>query len=91
MGDARDPADLLRLIVERAADLRKAGVLELELAGMRVKFTDHAVVDDAPTKDAAASAPAPQGWDDPEAYGLRPGAPVPGFAALRDRRKGSAT
>lgn len=74
------------MIVEAAPGLRQAGVTEIQLEGLAVKLAPH--VDESVVAHQQAPAPAPLSLlDDPESYGLPPGSPVPGFAALRDKRE----
>lgn len=82
--DTLTAAEVLDLIVERSPALRAAGVMELELAGFKVKLTPHVsegpIVIQGPERELSA-------MDDPKTFGLAEGAPVPGFAALRHRGK----
>lgn len=89
MADQADPAKLLELILGRAVELRQAGVLELDLAGMRVRFSPAEPKADADDQTKPAEPVLTQ--DDPATYGLPPGSPVPGFAALRERRERGKT
>ncbi len=84
------PAEIIALLVEQAPALRKAGVTELELAqGVKVKLSPH--IDETPVEDKKQDAEEPVGiFDDPASYGLPPGSPVPGFAALRRARERDA-
>jgi hypothetical protein len=86
VGDARDPATLLALIAREAPALRRAGVTELVFDGVSVKLAPHV---DESVVNAEPPPPEPVGWDDPSLYGLPKGAQVPGFKALREKRKGS--
>lgn len=80
-------AEVLALLVERAPALREAGVLELEHGSLKVRLAPH--VDTSVSADPGPREELPP-LEDPESYGLPPGSPVPGFAALRKRRQGEA-
>lgn len=91
MSDSKpNPAEWLALIADKAPALRKAGVTELVLDGVSVRlapYVDPETQAQAPTQPQTREDLDP--LDDPETFGLPPGAPVPGFAALRERQKGS--
>lgn len=85
MSEAALAADIVKLLIERGEELRKAGVTELELGSMKVKFAPF--VDEVPVLELDKEEPTPGSFDDPGIYGLPQGASVPGFAKLRERRR----
>ena len=81
------PAEIVDLLVARGPELRKAGVLELRIDGLRVAFAPH--VDALPDVGSEQGDRPRTVLDDPETFGLPAGSAVPGFAAMaaaRDRR-----
>lgn len=91
MSDSKaNPAELLSLIADKALELRKAGITRFALDGLSVELAPY--VEPEPQLVPTQASPARESLDpldDPETFGLPPGSPVPGFAALRDRKKGS--
>lgn len=73
-------ADLAQLIVDYAPKLREAGVSSLSVGDVVIALTPHVDQSVAP-EDVEPDDP----YDDPTTYGLSPGSPVPGFAALRQK------
>lgn len=79
------PAELLDLLVERADRLRAAGVLRLELEGLKVELAPAAPTIDPNKRRDAEPEPAEDDVDpfrDPATFGLRAG--VPGFTRPKD-------
>lgn len=79
--------DLVKLLKEEAPALRKAGVLKLTYADVIVELAS----DDGPveqqSRDIEIDEDPEDPLDDPRTYGLPPGAEVPGFKALREKRR----
>jgi len=75
------PSDLLTLIAQKAPELRKAGVkaITLDGEGFRVELAPHVeeTTQQAAKQEEVVEPPDP--WNDPQTYGLPPGAKVPGF------------
>ena len=73
----QEPAELLDLLIEKAPELRRAGVLEVAINGLSARLS--------PPQRAAAKidkTPPEQPRDplnDPETFGLRAGAKLPGL------------
>lgn len=72
------PAEQLALLLDRAADIRAAGITHLRIGDAEAHF--------APAEQPAASVSSatddaldPPTLDDPTLYGLKPGAQAPGF------------
>lgn len=83
-------AEQLALIADKAVELRKAGVTEFTLDGLSVRLAPYMEPEQPQAQAQQAEHDDVDALDDPSTYGLPPGAPVPGFAALRERReKGS--
>lgn len=79
-----DLAAKLELIAAHAPKLRKAGVIEVDVDGVRVKLAPD--VGESDMKGDTESEP-DSIWDDPSLYGRNPGRPVPGIGERRPRGK----
>lgn len=83
------PAEWLDLIIEKAPELRSAGVTSLELDGVCIELApkeqeqDYLATWRAPLEEAEEYA---HPLNDPETYGLRDGQPLPGYSLVTDWR-----
>lgn len=74
------PARWLDVIVEKAPALRKAGVLRVEVDGFSAELAPYAEpIRPALEKERDPEIEYEDPFDDPEMYGLGPGAKTPGF------------
>jgi hypothetical protein len=75
---SQTPDELLTLLEERAPRLRAAGVLEIDVRGLRARL---APPDPPPLKKEKIEPEVRLNpLDDPRTYGLPPGAKLPGIA-----------
>lgn len=72
----REVGKLIDVIVDKAAALRRAGVLEVEIDGLSFGLLPLAVGSEGAAEDVQAKPEPPNPFDDPASY---PGGIVPGY------------